>query len=204
VVLGLVFDADIRMPYVVLCCVTGTGVLVCIALAPLVPRSNKAKPLVASPAQTAVPDKASEPPSVAGSEDLDPEAAREASLSDSAEKWVMTLRARQAVVTQKLATAKEDGALSDMEPPVPADRRLASKDELIAFMVDLLDKHGWDQWPDHLDGIKLLLFNSFPPLRKTSQEDKLVDIIRVFESHIQMAERSEFFEGAEDIGRVFL
>lgn len=120
-------------------------------------------------------------------------------LSEQAEVLVMRLRAEQERVRLRLDTIKEGKIDSNKDGEVSSERFLSAKADLNNWFIDLLEQHGYKRWPEHLDGIKLMLFNSFPPLSKESELQKLEDIIAVLEGHISMAENSELFERAGDL-----
>lgn len=81
---------------------------------------------------------------------------------------------------------------------------MIAKAELNDWFIGLLEQNGYKNWPEHLAGVKLMLFNSFPPLRKESEQEKFEDLITVLEGHIAMAENSSLFEGADDLIHAFL
>ena len=72
------------------------------------------------------------------------------------------------------------------------------------LVFELLDMHGYRNWPERLDGIKLMLFNSLPPLHTGSKLEMLTDLIDVLEGHISMAEGAKLFEGADDLMNALL
>lgn len=75
-------------------------------------------------------------------------------------------------------------------PPASAQQQLAAKRELVEWLVTLLEARGYVNWVEFMDGIKLMLSNAFPKLRRDSQEQKLSDVIRVYEAHMHMAEET--------------
>merc|ERR1740121_3058340 len=77
-----------------------------------------------------------------------------------------------------------------LPPPASAQQRLASKRELVEWHVDLLEARGYVNWVEFMEGIKLMLSNAFPKLRRESQEENLRDVIRVYEAHTHMAEET--------------
>lgn len=125
-------------------------------------------------------------------------------LSEHAEVLVMRLRAEQERVRLKLNTIKDGNLEASKEDEMSPERRLSAKLELNDWFVELLEHHGYTRWPERLDGIKLMLFNSFPPLRQDTELQKLEDVIAVLEGHISMAENSELFERAGDLAVAFL
>jgi len=70
---------------------------------------------------------------------------------------------------------------------VSAERRAAAKGDLIDWLAELLDVRGYWNWPENLEGLKLMLCNTFPRLRSTSAEDGLADTISLYDAHIHMA-----------------
>lgn len=85
----------------------------------------------------------------------------------------------------------------DLAPvPVSFERREAAKGELIEWLAELLDIRGYWNWPENLEGLKLMLYNTFPRLRISSQEDRLTDAIYLYNAHIHMAESSANFQSS--------
>merc|ERR1711979_36086 len=74
-----------------------------------------------------------------------------------------------------------------------------AKGELADWLVSLMESHGYGNWPAYMDALKLMLYNSFPPLRSSTREQKLADMTHVFEAHIDMAEKTELFIGADNL-----
>lgn len=186
--LGILFDVDHRIPF----CITGGVALLAavltLCLAPRVPRP------------TAPTDKGDEP-SISGETPVRHRSTSDVSLelSKQCETLLCALKERRAVAETRKISLKD--GLPDTPPPATEEERMKARAELSEWFVKLLESNGWTNWPAHLDGVKLMLFNSFPPIRTERQEDKVTDIIAVLDRHIGMAEKSEMFEGGEDLFR---
>ncbi|CAK0828261.1 unnamed protein product [Prorocentrum cordatum] len=203
-VLGVTFDADYRVPFLISGGMMLVAFTACVALIPMVPSAHLAKP-AGKPAE----DSDSEYPAAERSEvaiemdeasDGQAQSSEPDELSVHAEALLVKLRAQQNDIRLKLRKAKDGQGESEVVSQHTPEQRAHAKNELNDWLVILLESHGWVRWPEHLDGIKMILFNSFPKLRMTSTLDKLSDLIEVFGNHISMAERYDMFHGADDLG----
>merc|ERR1740121_2413728 len=203
-VLGVTFDSDYRVPFLISGGMMLVAFMACVALVPMVPHVHLAKPAAkpAEPSDSEYP--AAEKSEVAidmdAASDGQPQSSEPDELSVHAEALLVKLRAQQDDIRLKLRKAKDGQLESEVVPQHTPEQRANAKKELNDWLVVLLESHGWVRWPEHLDGIKMILFNSFPQLRMTSTLEKLSDLIEVFGNHIAMAERYDMFHGADDLG----
>jgi len=185
-VIGMLYDIDIHSSFLALGFAALCAAVLSALLIPFIPITKKGA--VSTAARNASPAIAEEEPATTCSSEV---------LSEHAVALVAKLRQRRNHYQDKLEEIKT-GKYVVPEPSTPEKRREA-RGELIEWLAELMEVHGYTNWPDHLDGVKLMLFNAFPRLRSSSREDKISDLIRVFEAHIDMAEKTEMFVGAEDL-----
>merc|ERR1712050_98368 len=118
-------------------------------------------------------------------------------LSQHAEALVVQLRERRRAWQERLDLHK--AGLETVPERASKERREEAKGELVEWLVSLMETHGYGNWPEYMDAVKLMLYNSFPPLRSSTREQKLTDMIHVLEAHIDMAEKTEVFLGADNL-----
>jgi hypothetical protein len=190
--LGVLFDVDYHIPFCISGGVALLGALLCLCIAPRVPKAQKR-------------DADQEPHDSAG---ISPEG-QSRSRSQSEESLELTkqceillrsLRERRELIEMRKNILQE-GQPDPLNQMASEEERAQATVDLSEWLVRLLDSNGYTNWPVNLEGVKLMLFNSFPPIRTQSQVDKLTDIIAVLDRHIGMAEKSKFFEGGEDLFR---
>lgn len=189
-VLGPSFDADYHLPFAIASGVILVGLCACLFMVCRVPPIQPPQP---------VQKKAQDGEEAEDKGAASPRASEPDFLSEQAEALVQQLRQRQQLIRQRLETVKAgEPDPRDYPPMAPADRERV-KGELGDWLVGLLEAHGYMHWAHHLDGIKLVLTNSLPPLRTGTPLERLTDLIRMMERHIAMAEQSELFDRAGDL-----
>jgi MFS family permease len=196
VALGVIFDLDYRIPFCIIGGIALSGLFLTLCIAPRLPRVQKTQ----SGPGAARKEQAEDPGIVP---DIQiPETTLEvdelSEVSHHAEALVLRLREKQAKVQSRL-TVLEEGKPDLDAPFVSPEERESAATHLSEWFVKLLERNGYNNWPAHMDGIKLMIFNSFPPVRTGSQVEKLTDIITVYEGHIAMAEQSRLLDGIEDV-----
>lgn len=196
ILLGVTFDLDYHVPFVISAGTIFVGFLALMVVAPRVPIARRNQGLAKSDNKDG--ELSGADPQVHAVADIESDI-----LSQHAEVLVMRLRNEQERIRLLLDTVKEGKETFGSDEATP-DRRLNAKVELNDWFIELLEQNGYKNWPEHLDGMKLMLFNSFPPLRKESQQERFEDLITVLEGHIAMAENSSLFDGADDLIHAFL
>eukprot|EP00931_Biecheleriopsis_adriatica_P048930 TRINITY_DN28283_c0_g1_i1.p1 TRINITY_DN28283_c0_g1~~TRINITY_DN28283_c0_g1_i1.p1 ORF type:complete len:614 (-),score=84.83 TRINITY_DN28283_c0_g1_i1:111-1871(-) len=203
-ILGVTFDIDVHLPFLIGGATLGLGGLCCIAMRlRMCLRRRRAKldaPSAPVDPQT-VGEKGDEASKV-NQESISssaPGVSDIEQLSQHAEALVLRLRNQQELVLLRKASLESGQADSDLHQPTSPEDRAEKRMELGTWLVDTMERHNYTTWPQHLDAIKLMLFNAFPPLSSTSELERLQDLMNVFEGHIGMAERSELFDNAEDL-----
>mmetsp|Transcript_58926 Transcript_58926/g.140652 ORF Transcript_58926/g.140652 Transcript_58926/m.140652 type:complete len:592 (+) Transcript_58926:74-1849(+) len=199
ILIGLTFDVDYHLPFwinsgvAVLCCVTAA------VLIPRVPMATEAPAAAATKDGKQGLDDVPEEQSGEYSQSVAATFAFESELSLKTEALIEKLQERRDLM-QKRLTMLANGEDDVLAPPMASPEKFAEcRVELANWFTGTLEARGYNNWPEHLDGVKLILTNSFPPLRTTSQIDKVVDLISVLEGHIMMAENSSLFNGVEDL-----
>lgn len=193
--LGVLFDADQRIPFCLAGGVALLGAFLSLGLAPRLPRPSKKQ------GDQAPSDKVAESSLTPETEARSRSPAMESEeLSKQCETLLCKLRERRARLEMRKNTLEEGGTDPDFHE-ISADERATATFEISQWLVRLLESNGYQNWPAHMEGIKLMMFNSFPPVRKEPQVDKLTDIIAVLNRHIEVAEKSKLFDGAEDLFR---
>mmetsp|Transcript_45615 Transcript_45615/g.99152 ORF Transcript_45615/g.99152 Transcript_45615/m.99152 type:complete len:559 (+) Transcript_45615:110-1786(+) len=174
---GITFDEDYHLSFWLIGAFALVGGCAYVLLMALVPSTRKVT------TAKAVEDKIEE-------KDLE-----RVALNKSAELLIARLQAGKEATKLRLESAK-----AGVEPTLPtAERRAAAKAELNDWLVDLMESQGYRAWPDHLDGMKLLLYNAIPKVRVDSEANRLTDIIQVIDVHIDMASKAGIFNGADDL-----
>lgn len=190
--LGVLFDADHHIPFCAASAVALVGACLCLCLFPRVPRPAK-KHADQTPTDKAVESTPSEV-------EIEVRNRSQSDLSKQCETLLCALRERRTQLETRKNTLEEGGSDPSIRE-ISAEERANATTEISQWLTRLLESNGYKNWPVHLDGIKLMLFNSFPPVRAEPQIDKLTDIIAVLDRHIGMAEKSQLFDGTEDIFR---
>jgi len=195
ILLGMTFDLDYHIPFVISGGTICIGCLALMVVVPRVPMARFGQGVVKSDDKVGDLSCADpEAPVVDIESDI---------LSQHAEMLVMRLRNEQERIQLLLDTVKEGKESLEVDEATP-ENRLIAKTELNDWFIELLEQNGYINWAEHLDGMKLMLFNSFPPLRKESQLGRYEDLITVLEGHIAMAENSSLFDGVDDLIHSFL
>jgi hypothetical protein len=193
--LGVLFDVDYHIPFLISGGVALLGALLALCIAPRVPMAGKKPPHQVpseKPVDSIVPPESQD--RVRSQEEESEE------LSKQCETLLCALRERRALAETR-KNCVEEGLPDPVAIVVSPEDRANATTELSAWLVRLLESNGYTNWPAHMDGVKLMLFNSFPPVRRESPSDKLTDLIAVLDRHIAMAEKAQLFEGGEDLFR---
>jgi len=170
IVFGYVWDVDERLAYWVLGASAACAALCCLLLVPRVP--------MVGPAAASRSDIMQGPPQCSiGAEEM------------LCEGLVASLQQRRRYWEDQLDLIRAGGE-QVLPPPASAMRRREAKRELVEWFVDLLESRGYVNWAEYMEGIKLMLSNAFPKLRRDSPEQKVSDVLHVYDAHMHMAEKT--------------
>mmetsp|Transcript_46457 Transcript_46457/g.108186 ORF Transcript_46457/g.108186 Transcript_46457/m.108186 type:complete len:591 (-) Transcript_46457:108-1880(-) len=191
IIIGLTFDVDYHLPFLISAGIAVAAMVTSLVLIPCIGMPAPA-PEKGAQDETAIEESKAE-------ESYPTSDAFQSELSAKAEVLIEKLHERRARLKKRLQLL-ENGEDDHYELPMATDeKRAQSKIELGDWFTGTLEGRGYSNWPEYLDGVKLILCNSFPPLRADSAIDKIVDLLAVLEGHIRMAEGSRLFNGAEDL-----
>eukprot|EP00929_Paragymnodinium_shiwhaense_P035991 TRINITY_DN19340_c0_g1_i1.p1 TRINITY_DN19340_c0_g1~~TRINITY_DN19340_c0_g1_i1.p1 ORF type:complete len:635 (-),score=122.12 TRINITY_DN19340_c0_g1_i1:357-2261(-) len=191
-VLGPLYDANIKYPfYVILGAVCFAWILE-LALTQRVPRLRK------GPAAAPTKDEAlTDAPAPTADDE------RESILQNLHEVHDQLTLALEHIRTRKaglLEGRSREELGMHAEGAVPPKPTVAQKKDLGDWFVDMLLEHNYKRWPEHIDVIKSICRNAFPKVRGTGFLNRFEEIEHILESHLMLEQQWEQFVLQKSLG----
>jgi len=193
IIVGVAWDVDIKSPFVIMGAFSLLGCVVSLLLVPRLPFVSSDQKKITQKQEQATSNEQSEATvgQLPSGEDSD---------------LVQRLRSKQTEMQDLVRELEAGVVLSQHAPWQLAEKRDGAKVELSDWLVTMLESNGYQAWSEHLDGIKLMLYNAFPPIHSDSRVTKLKKLIQLVDHHVSVAESrrsSDLFDDAEDLKLVF-